>query len=204
MNNDLNLYDVFLSYHWTFHNEIINLHRILTNQGYKVWLDLVEIRFGDHLEERVENAIKLSGTFVCFLSEDYINSKNCELELRFAFEKKKKMYVIFLESTNEMSFNLNKFLASLNEKDIFNNIYMPKFIINNSNTKSNTPSNLNNDDGADHFRYDGNFKVKNKINIEFTASEVSKFLDSNLIKENVTLNFLINYSSLIFYNIILF
>ena len=132
MNIDLNLYDVFLSYHWTFHNEIINLHRILTNQGYKVWLDLVEIRFGDHLEERVENAIKLSGTFVCFLSEDYINSKNCELELRFAFEKKKKMYVIFLESTNEMSFNLNKFLASLNEKDIFNNIYMPKFIINNS------------------------------------------------------------------------
>ena len=79
---------------------------------------------------------------------------------------------------------------------------MPKFIINNSNTKSNTSSNLNNDDGGDHFRYDGNFKVKNKINIEFTASEVSKFLDSNLIKENVTLNFLVNCTSLMFFIIL--
>lgn len=108
-------FDVFLSYHWKYHNEIINLHRILTHQGYKVWLDLVEIRFGDHLEERVQNAIRNSASFICFLSEDYIRTKNCELEFYCACNESKKVYIILMEPLYKLNLNL----AHHNEKSFY-------------------------------------------------------------------------------------
>ena len=124
-------FDLFLSYDWQYHNEIINIHRILSKKGFRVWLDLVEIKFGDHIEERIQNAIRNSNAFICFISDDYIRSKNCEMEFYYACNENKKIYMILMEplyklNTNHMekSFFLNhkNLLSQLNTEQISKDI----------------------------------------------------------------------------------
>jgi hypothetical protein len=45
------LYNFYLSYHWKNLTEAIKLHKLLITNGYKAYLDLVEMKFGDNIDE---------------------------------------------------------------------------------------------------------------------------------------------------------
>ena len=95
-NDNIRAYDIFLSYHWKDQVEVIKLHRELVKY-YHVWLDLVEIRVGDDLNERIDNAIQNSKLFICCMNNDYLNAHNCRYELVKAQSEKKDIYILPFE-----------------------------------------------------------------------------------------------------------
>ena len=185
MNNETpKYYDIFLSYHWNYHNEAINLHRVLTNQGIKVWLDLVEIKFGDLIESRIEQAVRSSYAFVCCYNNDYIKSKNCELELRSALAANCKIFVLCLDSSFSNNNCSKKRFANKNVDNFYENIlnrpcYLEKININDSSENLFIDHILQNIIDNNNFQ---EFYKNKKINIETTAIKISQFLDSNTKK----------------------
>ena len=164
-------YDIFLSYHWCYHNEIINLHRILTKQGFSVWLDLVEIEFGEYVHGRVRDAIKNATVFVGFYCDDYGKCKNCELELRYALMENKQVFIICLDSdAKETLQNTAKHMnIHLFTPDVIVNSFKP------TNT-STTPNS---------FKFAQHMLQKIKINVDTTALAITKFLDLYVQKKTV-------------------
>ena len=166
-------FDIFLSYHWCYHTEIINLHRILTKQGFKVWLDLVEIKIGDHLEERVKNAIRLSTVFIGFYCDSYVQCKNCELELSYAIMEQKNIFILSLNSTGKHEEKLNA------AKHGNLHVHKPEAIV-----SSFKPTNTTNSPSS--YKFSQYVSTKTKINIDITASDISKFLESHIKRESVS------------------
>jgi len=163
-------YDIFLSYHWCYHNEIINLHRILTKQGFKVWLDLVEVTFGEYVHGRVSDAIRSSTVFVGFFCDDYGKCKNCELELRYALMEDKQIFIICLDAVAKETFENTP-------KHMNINLFTPEIIVN-SIKPTNTSTSPNSFKFAQHMLH------KTKINVDSTALAISKFLDSYAKKQS--------------------
>ena len=99
-NNNINKqksYDIFLSYHWKDQVEVIKLHRELVKYFNNVWLDLVEIKVGDDLNESINNAIQNSNLFICCLNNEYLNSFNCKYELIKAKREDKPIFILPFE-----------------------------------------------------------------------------------------------------------
>jgi hypothetical protein len=99
LNNNNNSHDIFLSYNWKDQVEVIKLHREL-EKYYHVWLDLVEIKAGDDLNERIDSAIKDSNVFICCLNNEYLNTHNCRYELMKAQNEKKTIFILPFEKLN--------------------------------------------------------------------------------------------------------
>jgi hypothetical protein len=97
-NNKLKSYDIFLSYHWKDQVEVIKLHRELVKY-FNVWLDLVEIKLGDDLNECIDNAIQNSNLFICCLNSEYLNAFNCKYELIKAQREDKPIYILPFEAS---------------------------------------------------------------------------------------------------------
>jgi hypothetical protein len=108
-NNKLKSYDIFLSYHWRDQVEVIKLHRELVKY-FNVWLDLVEIKIGDDLNECINNAIQNSNLFICCLNSEYLNTFNCKYELIKAQREDKKIYILPFEAS--ISVNSKNYLMS--------------------------------------------------------------------------------------------
>lgn len=89
-------YDIFLSYHLKNQIEVIKLHCGLVKY-FRVWLDIVELKFGDNLNDEIETAIKNSSIFVCCLNNDYLTTDNCKYELIKAKNENKTIYVLPFE-----------------------------------------------------------------------------------------------------------
>ena len=164
-------YDIFLSYHWCYHNEVINLHRILTKQGYRVWLDLVEIKFGEYVQGRVEEGVSKSEIFIGFYCDNYGQCQNCELELKYALMENKTIIILCLDPFKPKQ-------TWTNAKSMKIHMISPDVIVNNFKP-TNTTSN------ASNFKFAQHMVQKTKINIEATATILSKFVDSFIQKKQV-------------------
>jgi len=88
--------DIFISYHWENLIDAIKLHNSLVAMGYRVWLDLVELRFGDIMRSKMEDAIRNSALFICIFGESYAASSNCEREITLAIRERKTIYTMLL------------------------------------------------------------------------------------------------------------
>lgn len=95
-NNKHKTFDIFLSYHVKDQVEVIKLHRELSKY-YNVWLDLVEIKIGDDLNERISQSIQNSNLFICCLNNEYLDSPNCRYELMKAQKEDKSIYILPFE-----------------------------------------------------------------------------------------------------------
>ena len=85
------------------------LYDKLTADGYKVWLDNQEIGFSSDYEMRLEQAILHSKKVACVIGPAWVNSVNCQFELKKAVEFEKRIiplhYQTFRKLLNEKKTN---------------------------------------------------------------------------------------------------
>ena len=90
--------DIFVSYNWGIKAEVRKLCDLLEAQNYKVWLDDKELSGGNRpLTAELASAIKSSKIFLCFITNDFCKSYNCNLEVEYASAKKKPMIPLMIE-----------------------------------------------------------------------------------------------------------
>ena len=78
---------VMLSYQWNSQNLVKKIHDHLSKEGVPCWMDIkggIKADFITCMSEGVEEA----AVIICFCSKDYQNSRNCQTELKYAYELK--------------------------------------------------------------------------------------------------------------------
>jgi hypothetical protein len=77
---------VMLSYQWDIQDAVVKVRQILTRKKIKTWMDIdggMEVDLYDSMAEGVSNA----ACVVCFMTQQYEDSQNCKMELKFAKDK---------------------------------------------------------------------------------------------------------------------
>ncbi|KAJ3114927.1 hypothetical protein HK098_007128, partial [Nowakowskiella sp. JEL0407] len=89
-------YDVMLSYCWTNQLNVLRISDALKAKGFSVWIDV------DYMTSSVygsmHQAVSSSKVIIPCLSPGYVNSANCERELSYAADKKKRIVPIRLQN----------------------------------------------------------------------------------------------------------
>jgi tetratricopeptide (TPR) repeat protein len=100
------VFKLFISYKQQEYDEVITkIVEKLQNDQYKLWLDKEKISIGDCLTTEIEKGILESDIVVCFLTNKYVESKNCRQELFFANNKNKTCVYILLEAIDRKVVN---------------------------------------------------------------------------------------------------
>lgn len=100
-------WDAFFSYNWGIkrsnQKKVIEIRNYITSElQIKTWIDMVEMKSGD-LSKNVFNGIKGSKLFICFITSDYSDSKNCMNELCLAKKLGKEIIFYISEDISGMS-----------------------------------------------------------------------------------------------------
>lgn len=91
-------FDVFISYQWDIKDQVKLLHKKLSLLNIKAWRDDSNLRATNlPLSEQLAIAIKKSKIFLCFFTQKYSESKNCNLELNYAHDLGKPIIVLAIE-----------------------------------------------------------------------------------------------------------
>jgi hypothetical protein len=88
---------LFVSY---CHSNKEIVHRVadeLTKLNYKIWIDTRDLTQGNKLLANIQSGIQTAHIVICFISENYCKSKNCMIEINFAYNKDKKILPIMLD-----------------------------------------------------------------------------------------------------------
>ena len=89
--------DVFISYQWDIKDQVAELCNKL-EEDFSIWRDDTDMRHNDQtLNKQLAIAIKKSKIVICFLTQKYFMSKNCNREIQFSSDINKKILVIFVE-----------------------------------------------------------------------------------------------------------
>jgi hypothetical protein len=108
--------DVFISYCWMNSHDAVskgtkksstglgwldprNLKKTFESHGMSVWLDISDSSNSSNLFNEITKGLNKASVFVACLSDEYVNSKNCVLEFRFAHCSLKKPIVKALVGT---------------------------------------------------------------------------------------------------------
>jgi len=106
LNERNEMYDIFLSYNWSIKAQVQILEMKLKYQGYKVWRDETDLKNGNQfLSSQLASAVKKSKIFICFITTEYCQSYNCNLELEYASSLAKPFTVLMINrlSISELS-----------------------------------------------------------------------------------------------------
>lgn len=104
---DKKSWDAFVSYTWgpkrSNQEKVIDICNFL-NEELKLttWIDVVQMQEGE-LSKKVFDGIKRSKLFLCFITGDYSDSKNCMNELCLAKKFAKEIIYYVSEDTSGMS-----------------------------------------------------------------------------------------------------
>jgi hypothetical protein len=91
-------FDIFLSYQWDNKTEVKELYTKLNNElVYRVWIDDNELYATASLYDQIAQGIDNSLCLVACVTEKYIQSENCKLEIEYAQTKKIPIICIMLE-----------------------------------------------------------------------------------------------------------
>jgi hypothetical protein len=77
---------VMLSYQWDIQDAVVKVRQVLTQKKIKTWMDIdggMEVDLYDSMARGVSNA----ACVVCFMTQQYEDSANCKMELKFAKDK---------------------------------------------------------------------------------------------------------------------
>ena len=81
-------WDIMVSYNWRTGKECANdLYKVLTKNGYKVWID--DQNMGGDLGREMARGVANSTIVLLLISEEYENSHNCEREYTLADQCRK-------------------------------------------------------------------------------------------------------------------
>jgi len=84
--------DVFISYCWANKEQVYKIKQDLISNGFSVWLDIDEMQGGKWLYDEIVSGISNSSVFLSFCSPEYVESRNCGIEVSLAGDWKKKYY----------------------------------------------------------------------------------------------------------------
>ncbi|CAF3914750.1 unnamed protein product [Rotaria sp. Silwood2] len=101
---------VMLSYQWDNKATVLEIYDALTAQGYTVWMD-VKGGMRENLHASMEDGVENSWAVVCFLTQAYQDSKNCQAELTYAKEQRKNIIPVYMQSSWKPSGYLGIILA---------------------------------------------------------------------------------------------
>ena len=104
--------DVFISYQWDIKDQVAELCNKL-EEDFSIWRDDTSMRHNNQtLNEQLAIAIKKSKIVICFLTQKYFMSKNCNREIQFSSDINKKIIVIFVEKLDIEKLDAIGFLIS--------------------------------------------------------------------------------------------
>ena len=91
--------NIFISYHWgRFKAHVQKLAQELeTKYGKTVWIDIVEMVPNLNLHQMIQDGINNSDCVVAFVTKEYCESANCQLEVQYAKRIRKMIIFIVLE-----------------------------------------------------------------------------------------------------------
>ena len=90
-------WDIMVSYNWKTGKECASdLYKVLTENGYKVWID--EKNMAGDLESEMANGVANSEIVLLLISEEYEKSHNCIREYTHANTCRKKIIPIQVEN----------------------------------------------------------------------------------------------------------
>jgi len=83
-----------ISYNWTYQSTILQIVKLLIDQGISVWMDLDEM--SGNILEAMSNAIDNSDIVLICASQEYADSRNCKLEAQYSYQQNKKENTTFI------------------------------------------------------------------------------------------------------------
>ena len=86
-------FDVMLSYNWGIQSFVRDVFMDFHMQNLKVWMDVWGGMQGN-INDAMANAVESSSVIICFLTEKYMTSPNCCLELKYSLHTKKSIILI--------------------------------------------------------------------------------------------------------------
>lgn len=104
---------IFISYAHRNSEKVVPILKQLQQDGYNFWYD-EGIEPGSEWDEFIANKISNCGYFIAFVSNAYIQSKNCKDELNYARDLDKELLLIYLEEVilpAGMAMRLNRIQA---------------------------------------------------------------------------------------------
>lgn len=116
-------YDLFFCYSRQDASIVRQAHYLLSEAGYRCWMDMDEVAFGDNFVESITSAVRSSKCMIYFSSEHSNKSKWTERELIYAKTVGVKILPIKLDDTpysNRIMFelgNISWFESSLNKRE---------------------------------------------------------------------------------------
>lgn len=104
---------IFISYAHKNSEKVVPILMKLQQEGYNFWYD-EGIEPGSEWDEFIANKITNCSYFIAFVSNAYVQSKNCKDELNYARDLDKELLLIYLEEVNlpaGMAMRLNRIQA---------------------------------------------------------------------------------------------
>ncbi|KAI9329217.1 TIR domain-containing protein [Zopfochytrium polystomum] len=103
-------FDAMISYAWADKDVVRPLVTKLERMNVRVWIDVNNM--GSDINEAIIDGICRAAVVVAFLSDSYIASHNCKLEIKFANDIHKPIIPVRLASTEEVAFSAAAFVTA--------------------------------------------------------------------------------------------
>ena len=87
---------VMLSYQWDHQSQVTRAHDLLTKLGIKCWMDIAG-GMGQDIYDSMAEGVSNASAVVCFMSQKYQDSPNCQLELKFARQSGVEIVPVMME-----------------------------------------------------------------------------------------------------------
>ena len=100
---------VMISYQWDSQKQALEIAHALKELGFEIWID-VENMSGD-IYDKMAEAVEGSSVLLVCMTSKYEKSANCERELKYATEKKKKLIPLHLEKEYKSGGSLGLLMA---------------------------------------------------------------------------------------------
>ncbi|KAI9325425.1 hypothetical protein DFJ73DRAFT_767680 [Zopfochytrium polystomum] len=103
-------FDAMISYAWADKDLVRPLVTKLERMNVRVWIDVNNM--GRDINEAMIDGIRRAAVVVAFLSDSYIASHNCKLEIKFANDIHKPIIPVRLASTEKVTFSAAAFVTA--------------------------------------------------------------------------------------------
>jgi len=93
--------DIFISYCWANKEQVYKIKQDLVATGFSVWLDIDEMQGGKWLYDEIVSGISNSSIFLSFCSPEYVESRNCGIEVSLAGDWRKNIIPIMVKKLEQ-------------------------------------------------------------------------------------------------------
>ncbi len=103
---------LFISYAHKNSKEVEPIIKLLSESGFRVWYDS-GLEVGTEWPAYISSHLKNSEVMLAFISNEYVNSKNCRNEVNLAMNKNKTVLAVYLNENVELTGGMDLQLASV-------------------------------------------------------------------------------------------